>query len=340
MPEAERKRKNQDKAESHASKQVKVAKAAKPKPARVQVDPSTVTANDRPPQTGSVFNIWYLKWSGGDKEDGAFGQTKSEGRCNIAKDSGYTRADKVAGSYFCFYFARGLCTNGKDCEYLHRLPQVTDMFPANVDCFGRKKFADYREDMGGVGSFLRQNRTLYVGRIHLSDNIEEKVARHFSEWGDIERIRVLNNRGVAFVTFRNEANAQFAREAMAHQSLDNDEVLNVRWAHEDPNPLAKVREQKRLEEQATEAIKRLLPEYGNSSAPRSKPSEIIVEEVDEDEPEEKNEEQKLLPAPSAPKSILSGTTLSDLTGLTNPLTREKVPTKTLIGDYEDSEDDD
>lgn len=34
----------------------------KRRPARVQVDPSTVTEEDRPPQIGTVFNIWYLKW--------------------------------------------------------------------------------------------------------------------------------------------------------------------------------------------------------------------------------------------------------------------------------------
>ncbi|KAK9467435.1 hypothetical protein V1512DRAFT_206237 [Lipomyces arxii] len=236
----------------------KEKKRKKPKAARSQVDGSKVT--DRPPpQTGTVYNIWYNKWSGGDREDKFINQTKAEGRCNIAKDSGYTRADKIPGSYFCLYFARGLCPNGKHCNYLHRLPTVTDIFNPNVDCFGRDKRSDYRDDMGGVGSFLRQNRTIYVGRISSTDDIEEIVARHFAEWGDIERIRVLNARGVAFITYVNEGNAQFAKEAMAHQSLENNEVLNVRWATADPNPLAKAREQRKVEEQAAEAVRRLLP---------------------------------------------------------------------------------
>lgn len=145
------------------------------------------------------------------------------------------------------------------CSYLHRLPTIHDMFSPNVDCFGRDKHADYRDDMGGVGSFMRQNLTLYVGRIHVTDDIEEVVARHFSEWGDIERIRILNARGVAFVTYMNEVNAQFAKEAMSHQSLDHNEILNIRWATQDPNPLAMAREKRRLEEQAAEAIRRALP---------------------------------------------------------------------------------
>lgn len=114
--------------------------------------------------------------------------------------------------------------------------------------------------MGGVGSFMRQNRTLYVGRIHVTSDIEEVVARHFKPWGDIERIRVLTSRGVAFVTYANEANSQFAKEAMAHQSLDHSEVLNVRWATVDPNPMAQKREARKIEEQAAEAVRRALPE--------------------------------------------------------------------------------
>jgi hypothetical protein len=248
----------------------------KRRPARPQVDPSTMES-EPPPQTGTIFNIWYNKWSGGDREDAYLSKTAAKGRCNVAKDTGYTKADKVPGSYFCLFFARGICPKGPECEYLHRLPGIHDMFNPNVDVFGRDKHSDYRDDMGGVGSFMRQNRTIYVGRIHVSDDIEEVVARHFAEWGQVERskysvllvrrtrantnpVRVLNTRGVAFITYSNESNAQFAKEAMAHQSLDHNEILNVRWATADPNPMAQAREARRIEEQAAEAVRRALPE--------------------------------------------------------------------------------
>jgi hypothetical protein len=159
----------------------------KRRPARPQVDPSEVKTGELPQQTGTVFNIWYNKWSGGDREDKYLSKHHAQGRCNIREDSGYTRADKVPGSYFCLFFARGLCPRGQECEYLHRLPTMHDLFNPNVDCFGRDKHSDYRDDMGGVGSFMRQNRTLYIGRIHVTDEIEEVVARHFAEWGQIER---------------------------------------------------------------------------------------------------------------------------------------------------------
>jgi hypothetical protein len=259
-----------------AERKVRKIIRKKRRPARPQIDPLTMKS-EPPPQTGTIFNIWYNKWSGGDREDKYLSKTAAKGRCNIAQDSGYTKADKVPGSYFCLFFARGVCPRGQECEYLHRLPGIHDMFNPNVDVFGRDKHSDYRDDMGGVGSFMRQNRTVYVGRIHVSDDIEEVVARHFAEWGQVERskfikpthaivtlannhaVRVLNTRGVAFITYSNEANAQFAKEAMAHQSLDHSEILNVRWATADPNPMAQAREARKIEEQAAEAIRRALP---------------------------------------------------------------------------------
>jgi len=247
-------------------KKIKKLVKKKRRPARPQQDPA-LFKTEPPPQTGTIFNIWYNKWSGGDREDQYSSKHQAKGRCNVSTDTGYTRADRVAGSYFCLFFARGLCPKGQDCEYLHRLPNARiekegglgDIFPSNVDCFGRDKFSDYRDDMGGVGSFMRVNRTLYIGRVHVTDDIEEVVARHFQEWGQVERIRVLPARGVAFVTYVHLANSEFAKEAMAHQSLDHNETLNVRWATVDPNPQAQKREARKIEEQAADAIRRALP---------------------------------------------------------------------------------
>ncbi|CCG84745.1 protein of unknown function [Taphrina deformans PYCC 5710] len=230
----------------------------KRRPARRQTDTRKST-DGQPPQTGQIFNIWYGKWSGGDREDQLAVKDHAETKCDPERDSGWTKGDKKTGSFFCLFFARGCCPDGPDCQYLHRLPQATDMYSPNVDCFGRDKHADYRDDMGGVGSFLRQNHTLYVGQITTTEDIEEAVATAFCQWGEVERIRVLNSRGVAFVTYVHQNSAEFAKEAMAQQSLNNNEVLNVRWATQDPNPQAAARDARRAEEQAAIAIRRALP---------------------------------------------------------------------------------
>jgi hypothetical protein len=88
-------------------KKVKKIIRRKKRPARPQIDPALITS-EPPPQTGTVFNIWYNKWSGGDREDKYLSQTHAKGRCNIAEDTGYTRADARPGSYFCLFFARGI----------------------------------------------------------------------------------------------------------------------------------------------------------------------------------------------------------------------------------------
>ena len=109
----------------------------------------------------------------------------------MKKDAGLTRADLTGMKYCCLFFARGCCPYGWECEYLHTLPDASTNLPdTSKDCFARDKFADYREDMGGVVSLARQNRTLYVGRIKetgTGPETEEVVKRHFKEWGEIEK---------------------------------------------------------------------------------------------------------------------------------------------------------
>ncbi|GJN87317.1 hypothetical protein Rhopal_000265-T1 [Rhodotorula paludigena] len=234
----------------------------KRKPARKQVEEGQIPERQAA-QTGQTYNLWYHKWAGGDKYDSMGIQEHAPTRVNIKTDAGYTRADGTGNNYVCLHFARGRCPKGQECTYLHRLPPRQHVLPdASLDVFGRDKHAGYRDDMGGVGSFNRQNRTLYIGRIKETRNTPEVVEEHFSEFGEIERIKILTNRGVAFVTYSSELNAQFAKEAMMHQSLDNEEILNVRWATEDPNPAAQRAEHARVLESGEKALAQALdPEF-------------------------------------------------------------------------------
>lgn len=106
---------------------------------------------------------------------------------------------------------------------------------------------------------------------------------------------MLQYRSVAFVTYVSEGNAQFAKESMACQSLDNDEILNVRWATEDPNPESKVSEKRRLEEMGREAIQsRMDPRIVDAvRAIRALEDgdtlqdELVVEELEDGQPDAK-----------------------------------------------------
>lgn len=208
-----------------------------------------------PPQTGLTFNVWYNKWSQG----GSSGNQRfvSPFRLNI-KDSGRTNAE--ADAAFCLYFARGCCILGSKCQYLHHVPDNDDSnrHSSVKDCFGRDKFASYRDDMSGVGSFRKVNRTLYIGGLSNALNnkplkpfqIESRLRYVFGNLGDIDRIRYVDSKNCAFVKYRNQINAEFAKEVMTNQTLlvptdkewesrrDGSGLL-VKWANDDPDPEAR-----------------------------------------------------------------------------------------------------
>ncbi|ORY53740.1 hypothetical protein BCR33DRAFT_654705 [Rhizoclosmatium globosum] len=212
--------------------------------------------------TGSVYNIWYSKWAGGDKFDKNTALEKSETRCNIQNDCGYTRATK--SSSFCIHFARGCCAKGADCNFWHRIPLPIDRVPMAQDVFGRDRhrYVDERDDMGGVGSFEKDNCTLYLGQLGLDAGLEDIIYRHFIEWGEIEYLRLLKGKGVAFIRYKSRISAEFAKEAMNCQSMDNNEILNVRWATEDPNPKAALINKRKAEEKVVDALRASLPVIG------------------------------------------------------------------------------
>mmetsp|Transcript_12924 Transcript_12924/g.17000 ORF Transcript_12924/g.17000 Transcript_12924/m.17000 type:complete len:422 (+) Transcript_12924:89-1354(+) len=220
------------------------------KPARKQKE--AIISTQGVAEVTSEYNIWYGKYYGDyGNSDGS--RERALGRCVVETDAGWTKADKMDSKsrYFCLHFAHGMCVRGKDCQYFHRIPTPEDVRTIDSlhDCFGRERHKDHRDDMGGVGSFTNPSRTLYIGGLTKAkygdfDVLKECLHKHFSEWGEVENINLIPRLLIAFVRYRLRANCEFAKEAMANQSLDGDELLNVRWANDDPNPVAKASAEK------------------------------------------------------------------------------------------------
>lgn len=126
--------------------------AAAVRPARRQVQKSKGPAKFDPkkqPPSGT-YNIWY------DKHDGRSApREKSNTRCSIESDAGWTKGVADPQAWICFKFAQGRCALGQDCGNLHCLPKgkFAAELPTARDCFGRERFATERDDRGGVGSF-------------------------------------------------------------------------------------------------------------------------------------------------------------------------------------------
>ena len=236
------------------------------RPARVQVEQKR--ALQQTEHLGD-YNIWYGKYMGENSFERA---PKAATRVCLESDAGVTRADYTsATAHLCLHFARGDCIYGKDCTYRHCAPTEQDesMADAPHDVFGRNRHASWRDDMGGTGAWNKECKTIYVGRLcNLPSEqvMTEIVCRHFGEFGPMESARVLKAKGCAFVTYRLRCTAEFAKEAMAEQSLDHDEQINVRWAYDDPNPKAqamRLRNNAQLMLAAMEAKGHIMPGGGD-----------------------------------------------------------------------------
>lgn len=80
-----------------------------------------------------------------------------------------------------------LTGQGSSCNYYHRLPSQADEEKIGFlyDCFGRERHATDRDDMTGVGSFVRNCKTLYISGLksYSGINYDDVLTRHFGEWG-------------------------------------------------------------------------------------------------------------------------------------------------------------
>lgn len=112
------------------------------------------------------------------------------------------------------------------------------------DCFGRTRHKDHRDDMDGVGTILKPCRTLYVGGLDKAaykspKAMEKSLWKHFGEFGELENINLISRLSICFVRYRCRAGCEFAKVSMGNQPLDKNEILNLKWAYDDPNPVAK-----------------------------------------------------------------------------------------------------
>ncbi|GAB4823748.1 hypothetical protein N2152v2_010794 [Parachlorella kessleri] len=106
-----------------------------------------------------------------------------------------------------------------------------------------------------VGSYERECQTLYVhyggaGALPVLE-LRKLLEDNFKVWGPIDDIHVVPTKTIAFVRYAWRSSAEFAKQAMHQQALEGSrmgEVLDVRWANDDPNPRAVQRVKREREE--------------------------------------------------------------------------------------------
>ncbi|KAI7886564.1 hypothetical protein K492DRAFT_233340 [Lichtheimia hyalospora FSU 10163] len=293
-------------------------------PARQQVDRDTLEEylRERRPE-GGTYNIWHNRWKGLEKDWSKKGM-RARFKVDVKRDSGETVGSSNRNAYFCLYFAKGMCAQGAQCPMWHRIPNERDEVETTIDCFGRDKYMEFRQDMGGVGSFNTQNKTLYVGRIAPTENMKEIIRKHFGQFGPIDRLRVIKHRGVAFVTYASRSNAEFAREAMMNQGLDNNEILNVRWATAEQDAMARAGDEDDTGNQKSSGASHYPPQvYAQQDAESELPAEFshVKREVAEDkfhDMEERAKRQRVEQVEAPPQYYYDAQSAYAIYGYTAP----------------------
>lgn len=76
-------------------------------------------------------------------------------------------------------------------------------------------------------------------------------------WGELEDIKLVPIKAVAFIKYSHRCMAEFAKEAMRYQALDTNEILTVKWAEsdvldsEDPDEKDKAKPEQNLDNAKT-----------------------------------------------------------------------------------------
>eukprot|EP00117_Sycon_ciliatum_P018484 scpid69413/ scgid17074/ Pre-mRNA-splicing factor cwc2 len=227
--------------------------------ARCQVDPEEAKKTHFRPEGAGEFNIWYGRYVG-EMWNEHHNEGPSPYRCDARKDSGFTKAtlEGSGARFFCVFFAKGCCHLGPECGYLHRVPRDEDARHIDQahDVFGRDRHRQHNTTMSGVGSIEKDCKTLYAGNLHCRrTGTEDELKEEFGEWGEIERMNIIRTRNIAFMTYKNRINAEFAKVAMSSQQLGGHTLMNVRWAYDDPNPRAQLKRLHESQEQMLSVLK-------------------------------------------------------------------------------------
>jgi len=209
------------------------------RPARKQVE-TPITQRFAYRQGDEIYNIWYDKFLSDDKFKE---REQAPTKINPELDIGYTKADvyEKNQSYFCIHFARGCCAEGHNCRYYHHIPTLEECMNIDQirDVFGRTRYSKQRDDMEGVGSFMSETRTVKASDFCLIKGADEVTLtyeclwRHYGVLGQLEDIHLIPERCIAFIRYSHRCMAEFAKEAMANQPLESNEIMIVRWSDTD-----------------------------------------------------------------------------------------------------------
>ncbi|XP_031128434.1 zinc finger CCCH domain-containing protein 49-like [Ipomoea triloba] len=169
-------------------------------------------------------------------------------------------------AHVCSFYVRGQCTRGLECPYRHEMPETGELSQQNIkdryygvnDPVALKLLSKAGEMPSLEPPDDESIRTLYVGGVDARIT-EQDLRDQFYAHGEIESVKMVLQRGCAFVTYTAREGAERAAEELANKLVIKGLRLKLLWGRpQAPKPEFEITDEAR-QQQATVAHSGLLP---------------------------------------------------------------------------------
>ncbi|KAL3339197.1 hypothetical protein AABB24_028035 [Solanum stoloniferum] len=168
-------------------------------------------------------------------------------------------------AHVCSFYIRGQCTRGLECPYRHEMPETGELSQQNIKdrYYGvndpvAMKLLNKAGEMPSLEPPDDESiRTLYVGGVDARIS-EQDLRDQFYAHGEIESIKMVLQRGCAFVTYTTREGAVKAAEELANKLVIKGLRLKLLWGRpQAPKPDTELSDEAR--QQAAVTHSGLLP---------------------------------------------------------------------------------
>ncbi|CAD6249763.1 unnamed protein product [Miscanthus lutarioriparius] len=166
--------------------------------------------------------------------DSSYGKARpNDTILKLQRTSPYYKRNRA---HVCSFFVRGECTRGAECPYRHEMPETGELSQQNIkdryygvnDPVALKLLSKAGEMPSLTPPDDETIRTLYIGGLD-SRITEQDLRDQFYAHGEIESIRMVLQRAIAFVTYTTREGAEKAAEELANKLVIKGVRLKLMW---------------------------------------------------------------------------------------------------------------
>ncbi|CAN0880164.1 Zinc finger CCCH domain-containing protein 40 [Linum grandiflorum] len=139
-------------------------------------------------------------------------------------------------AHVCSFYIRGECTRGAECPYRHEMPETGELSQQNIKdrYYGVNdpvalKLLNKAGEMPSLEPPEDEGiKTLYIGGIDARIS-EQDLRDNFYAHGEIESVKMVTQRGIAFVTYTTREGAEKAAEELSNRLVIKGLRLKLMW---------------------------------------------------------------------------------------------------------------